>query len=131
MKIIFKSQFIRFAIVGILSTLIHSGVYLSTLNILKLNAQLSNMVGFGVAFIASYVGQRFWTFREVKIKNKRRSQFKFLISASFSYLLNSLWVFVVEVAFKISPKYAIVGIVFITPLITFIVLKMWVFRSED
>jgi putative flippase GtrA len=126
-----KIQFIKFAIVGLASTGIHSIIYLLFLRITNATPQLANIIGFMGAFMASYFGQRFWTFNEVKINNERKSQIKFFSSALFSYMLNSFWVWLIEKQIKTNPEYALIGIMFITPAFTFLVLKLWVFKDES
>lgn len=125
-----KLQIIKFAIVGLTSTIVHSLVYVLALRYIGATPQLSNSFGFLFALFASYFGHRFWTFNEVRMRHNHVSKLKFVVSALSSYGLNAIWVWIVENRTNMSPEYALIGIIFITPAITFLILKLWAFKDE-
>ncbi|MDX5585377.1 MAG: GtrA family protein [Aureibaculum sp.] len=122
-----KSEIIKFAGVGILATLTHSSVYLAYLKFFDSSPQLGNLLGFFVAVIVSYTGQRYWTFSQKNVKNELASKIKFVISSITSLVLNAFWVYLTVNWFVLPPEYSVVGILFLTPIIIFILLKYWVF----
>lgn len=122
-----KKVILKFACVGIIATLTHSIGYLISLEIINSSAQLANLLGFLTALIVSYIGQRKWTFSHKSISNERKAKIKFLASSILSLLVNSFWVLVTVDWLLLPPEYSVMGIIFLTPIIIFIVLKNWVF----
>lgn len=74
-------QFVRFAIVGTVSSLIHYGVY--CLVLMTANATISFTAGYAVGFVCNYFLTTFFTFR-----SKPSSQNA--VGFSFSHLINYL-----------------------------------------
>lgn len=122
-----KTKLVKFAAVGIIATLVHASVYLLLVKVYNLNDQLSNFVGFSFAVTVSYYGQRYWTFTEKKPSSETRAKLKFLTSSILSYCLNAFWVFFTVQLLGYSSEYATIGIVFVTPVVIFLMLKYWVF----
>jgi len=44
--------------------------------------------------------------------------------------LNSIWVFFVVSLLNLHPYYALIGIAVVTPAISFVLLKYWVFKEK-
>jgi putative flippase GtrA len=122
-----KTKLVKFATVGIIATLVHASVYLLLVKTFILNDQLSNFVGFSFALTVSYYGQRYWTFSDKKPNSETNAKLKFLTSSILSYCLNAFWVFFTVQVLSYSSEYATIGIVFITPVVIFLMLKYWVF----
>jgi putative flippase GtrA len=120
-------RLMKFAGVGGLATLVHSSLYIFYLNIVGLDDQLSNFTGFLFALLVSYFGQRHWTFCDIEIESEIQSKLKFLVSSLLSLALNALWVYLTVEVLSQPPEYAVSGIMFITPVIIFLLLKFWVF----
>lgn len=121
------SHISKFAVVGILSTFIHSSVYWLFIT-LSVVPQLSNAYAFFVALTFSFIGHKHWTFNTSSSENRSIHTFtKFLTSSLFGFALNASWVEICNIL-SINPAYAVIGITFITPVLTFFILKQWVFR---
>jgi len=118
----------RFAIVGVVATLVHAAVYAVVSASATLDPQFANVLGFVVAVFISYLGQRFWTFSHVKITREFTTSAKFLASSFLSLALNAIWVYLFTEQLALPPVYAIIGIVCFTPLVIFATLNFWVFR---
>lgn len=125
---ILKSRFLKFAIIGGIATLTHAINYLLFLKVFNISEYISNVIGFTFALSISYYGQRYWTFSDKKIQNENKTKFKFFISSLLSIILNTLWVFITVNMFNCKPEYAAFGIVFVTPVMIFITLSLWVFK---
>lgn len=126
-----KLKILKFLSVGALATIVHVFFYILSLEILNVSAQYANAIGFGVSFLVSYLGQRWWTFKDSIITNEAVAKFKFILSSLISFCLNALWVFITERVLKIEPTFSVIGIIAITPLVTFLILQLWVFKSHD
>jgi len=104
-------------------------LYYGLITFYGVNAQLANFLGYICAVSLSYIGQRKWTFQHVRIEKEHIAKLKFFISSLFSLLLNALWVFLIIKWLNKPPHYSLFGIVFLTPLMTFFILKLWVFKT--
>jgi|GEM_PF-2028320 len=120
-------KFLKFAGVGGAATAVHSSCYLTLVAVFNVEGQLSNFLGFLLALSVSYIGHRYWTFSNEKIRSELRTKFKFSASSLLSLGLNALWVYLTVECFSLSSEYSVIGIIFVTPLIVFLVLKKWVF----
>jgi len=124
------SHISKFALVGIIATAIHSAIYWFMISLL-FDPQLSNFLAFCVALIWSFLGHKNWTFKtQTQSKTPQIQTFsKFLTSALFGLALNAGWV-ELSIILSINPAYAVIGIGLITPILTFFILKKWVFRES-
>jgi putative flippase GtrA len=120
----------KFLSVGTIATLIHSIIFWLCLEFNFSGAHLANSIAFIVAFLFSYWGQTYITFAlQKKQLTSSISIFnKFFVTAMFGYALNSLWVYITDSIFLVNPQWAIIGIGFITPVLTFIVMAKWVYK---
>lgn len=118
----------KYAIVGVVATIIHSLIY-SLLLYFSVSPQVSNASAFAISLAVSFAGHNYWTFRRKDSEYELvRTIPKFLMSSLFGYVLNVFWV-ALSTFLDVHPNYAIVGFVFATPLVNYLVLKIWVFRA--
>tara|TARA_A100001518_G_C1224198_1_gene70754 strand:+ start:3188 stop:3580 length:393 start_codon:yes stop_codon:yes gene_type:complete len=122
-----KQRSFKFVSVGLLATLVHALIFLIFLEKFRINEQISNLIGFIFAFIVSYTGQRKWTFSERIVTHKIKSQVKFFLSSLLSLILNMLWVYITVHILGLHASYATLGMIFITPIIIYMILNYWVF----
>ena len=92
---------------------------------------MANVIGFTFAFGVSYIGQRHWTFGHVQVKSELTSKLKFFASSLVSLALNALWVRITVQVLELQPLFSVLGIVFITPVVVFFILKLWVFSHDS
>ena len=126
MKVL-KVKLFKFASVGALATLAHATVYLLFLDIFYFSDQVSNLIGFVFAFFISFYGQRYWAFSSNVVSNENKAKIKFLVSSLLSLSLNALWVYITVNTLGFQSEYAVIGILFLTPIIIFFTLNYWVF----
>lgn len=119
-------QLIRFGTVGIIATVIHTGVLVTLVEAFYLSPTPSNMVAFGCALTASYIGNYFWTYRSSA--SHTDTVIKFLAIALSAAALNySIFHLMVD-RLQLHYMFAL-GVVLVTvPSITFIFQKTWAFR---
>lgn len=119
---------IKFVGVGLLVTIVHVSLY-AVLSTTKITSpQWANIIAFMFSFTMSYVGQRHVTFAHNTVISERKAFFKFIASTALSFSLNVLWIYLTADVLKINPNFAIIGMVMLTPVVTFMTQKMWVFR---
>ena len=126
-SILHTKRLMKFASVGVIATLVHSLLYIFFLNFIGLHDQLSNFSGFLFAFLVSYYGQRHWTFYDKEIESEIQTTLKFFVSSLSSLGLNAFWVYLTVDVLLQPPEHAVLGMMFITPAIIFLLLKFWVF----
>lgn len=119
-------QLSKFGIVGITATIVHLSLFASLRSVFFFEEQLSNFIAFACAFIISWSGHYFWTFKS----GGTESLFRFLAVALIGYGANSLWVWIFITAYHLPDYYAMAAMVSLTPLMTFILSKFWAFRTS-
>lgn len=119
---------LRFLSVGLVATAIHAGIYSASMQLFATNPQIANLQGYCVAVVVSYLAQKNWTFAHTGHKTNLQSFSRFITASLFGLALNAFWVFLVNEWLGISPHFALIGIVFLTPATTLFLLKFWVFK---
>lgn len=121
----------KFVLVGGGATAIHASVYFVIVIYTTIHPQLANLLGYFSAFFFSYYLQMKWTFSKRDTSGGIKSISRFFTTSLFSLAMNSTSVFVVDSILKADPIYSLIGIVFVTPTIVFILLNSWVFPSSQ
>lgn len=119
-------QFLRFCIVGVANTLITLGSILILYNILRIDYRISNIIGYSLGLINSFIWNKIWTF---KSQNKFYNEIgKFFIMFFVSYFINfGVLIFSAEVLFINKNISQIVGNVFYT-ITNYLGNKLWTFN---
>jgi putative flippase GtrA len=122
----------RFAIVGVLATLLHSAVYSLLITVTPIAPLLANLLAFASALSMSFFGHQRWTFKEAGERAVAHggsvAHFgRFFLTSVLGLALNSAAVYVVVNGLGLEPIYAVVPMLFVVPPITFICMKLWVF----
>lgn len=122
-------ELLRFGSVGLIATAIHSGVYLTALHFMI--PQAANLGGYLCALLVSYLGHGKVTFRQSAQDAEAPSgrRWKFAIVSMLGLFLNSAFVYLCENVLASAPWVAVIFIGGITPAITYIFLKLWVFAE--
>ena len=121
-------QLVRFGLAGGLATAFYAAVY-SPLAALKITSeQVANVAGYLVAMLAGYVLHSKWSFRGHGTSAKASAP-KFFAVSLVSYGVNTFWVWLLtDDALMAGPWWwPLVPIVFVTPLVTFALNRLWVF----
>ena len=130
MKLI--KQMAKFASVGAIATLVHALVYASLGALPSVSPWMANLLAFMVAFIFSFVGHFLWTFRDSTgdqpIHQSARYSLRFLTVALIGLLLNAFSVWLVVDIWELNYLMALVPMVFVVPVMTFGLSKLWAFR---
>ena len=121
----------KFGGVGLLSTAVHVGIFSATIELWQVAPMKANLIAFGVAFWVSLFGHFYWTFSsgEEARRSLRGAGVRFLFVAIVGLALNSLVVYCVESVFKLPYMYATIGMIFLVPLVMFLLSRFWAFNS--
>jgi putative flippase GtrA len=120
------SQLLRFLVSGALVTILGVAVYAIVALVLGWHPQLGNLLAYLVAMATGYVMHSRWSFRDHGERTKSTAV-RFVIVSLISLGLNSLWVAVITGPLGLGPAWPILPMLFVTPAVTFILNRHWVF----
>jgi putative flippase GtrA len=123
------AQLIRYGVTGGVVTLIGVGVYWLCVTSLGASPLLATFAAYVVAVMIGYVLHSRFSFKGHGSRdNPIGTTSRFFAGSVVSYLLNSLFVWIVTGPMAFAPEWGIVPMVFVTPLIIFVINRIWVFR---
>lgn len=120
------AQLSRFGLVGLGATLVHAAVYGYAVGPAALAPLVANPLAFAVAFALSFLGHRHWTFAG---QGDARALPRFLATALFGLASNQLLTWLLVARLGLPPLSALAGILFVTPLLVFVLAKHWAFAA--
>ena len=125
-----RGELTRFGIVGLLSTAVHAAVY----SVLAVTYGIGPLPATGIAFIfafgISFCGHRYWTFAH------RRGTFtisllRFLTASLIGLCSNALIAWTLVDALHLPPLTPLGGVLLITPVLMFLLNRLWVFTTPQ
>jgi len=122
-------QFFRFLTVGVVNTLVGYGVIFAGMYLAKMSPESSNVAGYAVGLVASYVLNRKYTFNS---RQDRRSEIvRFLIVFVIAYVSNFavLLFLIYTIGMHEGASQVLAGVVYIVA--SFIMNKYYVFKIAD
>ena len=121
------SRFSRFLIVGISNTIITLTIIFLLLNVFNIDYRISNIIGYFVGLINSFIWNKRWTF---KSKNKfQKELLPFFVMFLISYSINlGIVILSAEILLINKNICQIIGIFFYT-VTNYIGNKFWTFKS--
>jgi putative flippase GtrA len=123
------NQFIRFALIGVVNTLIHYGVFM-LLYAIGLFHLLASVTGFLCAVTNSFIMNKRWTFKTQGTSRKQEFTKFFLVNlVSLGVNVVSMLVFI-EVL-NVAPPLAQLLTIGLTLVVNFTGTKYWVFKRDN
>ena len=120
-------QLARFIISGAFVTALGVGVYALVALGLRWHPQIGNFLAYAVAMATGYVMHSRWSFRGHG-RRTHSTGVRFVIVSLISLALNSFWVWLFTEPFALDPAWPILPMLFVTPGVTFLLNRHWVFR---
>ena len=123
-------QLIRFGMVGGFVTGLYALVYSPLASFEIVTPQIANLAGYFVAMITGYVLHSRWSFRDHGTRdNAARTTSRFFVVSLVSLGLNALFVFILTAPNMLAGPWwwPLIPILFVTPLVTFSLNRLWVF----
>ena len=123
-------QLLRFAIAGGISTVIYSAVYLPLAYYVfpGPRAWMAVPPAFLVAVTAGFPLHSMWSFRGHGTRdNSGRQHFKFVVVQAFGMVLTATFTFIITKLLHMPEWVPLIPAIFVTPLATFGLNRMWVF----
>lgn len=124
------AQIVRFGMVGGFVTGLYALVYSPLAKYHVTTPQVANFCGYLAAMVTGYVLHSRWSFRGHGSRdNLARTTGRFFIVSLVSYGLNALFVFVLTDRSMFAGPWwwPLLPILFVTPAITFVLNRQWVF----
>ena len=121
-------QLVRFAMSGATATALGVGVYALVALVLRWHPQLGNFLAYVVAVLTGYVMHSHWSFRGHGSERTHATKLRFAVVSIISYALNSFWVWLLFSHFQLGRAAPILPMLFVTPAVTFVLNRQWVFR---
>lgn len=122
-------QFVRFGLIGVVSTLVHVAVALLLHHLFGFSPLWSNAMAFMTAWMVSYVGNWVWTFEAATTHS--HSAPRFFIVALGGFALNQLIVLITSEWWGWPFWLALIPVVMIVPLVGFIASRYWAYRQSE
>lgn len=120
-------QALKFGIVGIGNTCITAFVIWVMLKLAGCSDFVSNIAGYGVGVLNSFIWNRCWTFHSAA--GWRRSAWRFGLVFAISYLLQLAALFALDATLNIDPYYnQLLAMAFYTA-VNFILNKIYTFKE--
>jgi len=122
------AQLVRFVMSGAFVTALGVAVYAIVALLLLWNPQLGNFLAYVVAMASGYLMHSQWSFRGHGGERTLATKVRFIIVSVISYALNSFWVWFLYKYLDLGRAAPIVPMLFVTPAVTFVLNRQWVFR---
>ncbi|RYE03776.1 MAG: GtrA family protein [Sphingomonadales bacterium] len=121
-------QLVRFGIAGGIATALYTAVYSPLAGFKITSEQVANICGYLVAMGSGYVMHSKWSFRGHGA-DAAQTSWRFFVVSLVSLVINSFWVWLLtDDAVLNGPWWwPLIPILFVTPLITFALNRLWVF----
>ncbi|MDB5693449.1 MAG: GtrA family protein [Alphaproteobacteria bacterium] len=123
------AQLVRFAIGGLAVTLLSVLVYVGFAYGLRIHPLAANTLSYGAGLAAGYAVHSRWSFRGDRRGEDGTMVLRFLVASGFAFTLNSFWVWLTTIALHLSPLAPVPAMMFVTPLMSFVLNRWWVFRA--
>ena len=121
-------QLARFLVSGAAVTILGVAIYAFVALVLHWHPQLGNFLAYVVAAGTGYVMHSRWSFRDHGADRTHGTKVRFAVVSVISYALNSFWVWLLYTQLDMHRAVPILPMVFVTPAVTFILNRQWVFR---
>jgi len=123
-------RLIRFGAVGITATITH---YLSALALtLVVDVYWANVLGYAMGTGVSYYGHHRLTFAAPRdLTSHRRAISRFLVSTLIGVAFSQAILYVAVSHLLLPPAWALAVVVTTLPVLSFLLLRFWVFETSD
>lgn len=119
-------QFIKYISVGLLNTIIGLSVIFFCMKILHFTYIVSNILGYAVGLINSFIWNKFWTFRSKGHTGIQTA--KFLIVFGISYIIQLGALIIIKEIIHIMPEIAQILAIGIYTITSFTLNKIFTFK---
>jgi putative flippase GtrA len=116
----------RFTLVGIVATIVHISIAWLLIANAELYPLTANFLAFLCAFMLSFSGHYYWTFRSRA--NRAQALRRFFVISGTAFLVNNIVLTGLLRTDVIAPVLATICAAFLIPVFTYVLSRLWVFR---
>lgn len=122
-------QLLRFGIIGVCATITHAVALFLGVEVLGLSPVPANGAAFSLAVLVTFFGQSLWVFENLSFSGRRVTRFCLV---AFTGLAANIAIMALTVG-TLNLHYWIgfSAVITVVPAVTFVVSKLWVFRSSS
>lgn len=121
-------QLTRFSTAGVAIAIISVTVYWVAAVAIGMNALIANFISYVANVSLGFIVHRDWTFRELSASGTSKgAMVKYICVSLVALALNTIWTAILVMGMDRPAWTAIVPMVFVTPLVTFVINRHWVF----
>lgn len=124
----FFFQLCRFGIVGLSAAALHFTIVVMLVQFAGIPPLIANIAGFFSGFQVSYWGHKFWTFKASDMLHSTAIP-RLLLVQTFSFLANE-FLFYLFISLHLPYTIALLIVLMIVPIFTFVFSKWWVFAAD-
>lgn len=121
-------QIMRFGLVGLVAAMVHFTTVILLVHHFQYAPLIANIGGFMVSFQVSYWGHRMWTFSDTVISHSEAYP-RLVLIQTINFCVNE-YLYYYLLSLQISYQSALILVIAIMPLFTFLTSKVWVFQSK-
>lgn len=118
----------RFALVGIVATLVHMLIAWALIELTRFPPLLANLMAFLAAFVVSFTGHYHWTFQGAG--NPWRAMRRLFLISSSAFAINTLLLAGLLKTSWMSASVAAIVAAGIVPVISFLASRLWGFKPS-
>ena len=123
------AQAVRFGIAGGIATMLGAATYWTSVNFGGVGPMLANFLGYLVAAVSGYLMYSRWSFKgHGRRDDPVRTTSRFFFVSLVSLGLNSFFVWLLMTALHGPNWWPVLTMIFVTPGVTFLLNRQWVFR---
>lgn len=122
-------QLVRYVVAGLAVTQFAALIYSLLVVRLELEPLLANVVSTVCGVCAGYVVHSRWSFASGAAGSEHGKMLRFAVSTLVAFLFNSLAVWLLASRLHLSPLLPVPVMMFVTPWISFLVNRHWVFKA--
>ncbi len=122
-------QFIKFCIVGIISTLLSYIAFYMALNFLQINYLISSALGFIFGFSLNYPANKYWTYAKKKDPQEKHI-IPYISLYLFSLGLSLIMLRIMVETLAIIPEIANIVSIGFTTVVNFIGTRFFIFKEK-
>lgn len=119
-------QFCRFGIVGLTAAIVHYCIVVELVQKIAMQPLIANIFAFLIAFQISYWGHRLWTFQDSSVLHRNAFP-RLLFLQTINFAANEA-LFSIFMTYGLPYNIALIIVLAILPIFTFITSKLWVFQ---
>ncbi len=120
-------QIMRFGLIGVTAAVVHFNTVVMLVQEFQYAPLIANVAGFLIAFQVSYWGHRNWTFSDTAMSHSDAYPRLMLVQIT-NFAINE-YLYYIFLSLHLPYQLALIIVIAIMPIFTFITSKWWVFQS--